>query len=200
MKLIGLTGGIGSGKSTVAGIFKTLGIPVYESDTRAKELMNSNTELREKIEQLLGPQSYVHGEINRQWMAEKVFTDSNLLKQLNAIVHPAVKVNATLWANSIENASSPYVIKESAILFEENLTAELDAIILVVAPSSIRIERVMKRDGMARDQVEDRIHHQWVDEKKIPLADYIIYNDGQRSLLDQVMDIDRLIRIMKANY
>jgi len=195
MKLIGLTGGIGSGKSTVADIFKTLGIPVYESDSMAKDLMNSNAELRKNIIQLLGPQAYVNDEINRKWIADKVFNDKNLLQQLNSIVHPAVKADALHWANSGDRLTAPYVIKESAILFEENLTADLDAIILVVAPSEIRIERVMARDRITRNLVEERMQHQWTDEMKIPLSDYVIHNDGQRAVIEQVMDIDQMIRL-----
>jgi len=194
MKIFGLTGGIGSGKSTVAEIFHTLGIPVYESDARAKQLMNSNASLKREIAQLLGPESYLDGEVNRKWVAEKVFVDKNLLGQLNAIVHPAVKADAIQWANSNELASSPYVIKESAILFEENLVDELEGIIMVVASVSVRIERVMKRDGISKEKVEERIQHQWADEKKIPLSDFVIYNDGQRSLIEQVTDIDKMIR------
>jgi dephospho-CoA kinase len=194
MKIIGLTGGIGSGKSTVADIFITLGIPVYESDTRAKLLMNTNEELKDKIKKLLGPPSYTNSEINRSWIAEKVFVDKDLLAQLNAIVHPAVKEDAITWANDPAIASAPYVIKESAILFEEDLTDELNALILVVAPAEIRIHRVMERDGNTRQQVEERMQYQWDDERKIPFADFVIFNDGERGLIEQVMDIDQMIR------
>jgi len=199
MKIIGLTGGIGSGKSTVADLFRTLSIPVYESDARAKNLMNTNAELRNKIEKLLGPQSYINGEINRPWIAEQVFGNKELLHQLNSIVHPAVQADAITWANSPELVNSPYVIKESAILFEENLAEQLDGIILVVAPVTIRIERVMARDGMTKDQVEERIQHQWTDEMKIPLSDYVVYNDGERSIIEQVIEIDRMIRATIEN-
>ena len=199
MKIIGLTGGIGSGKSTVADLFQTLSIPIYESDSRAKTLMNTNAELRKKIEMLLGSQAYVNGEINRPWIAEQVFGNKDLLQQLNSIVHPAVQTDALTWANAPEQAKSPYVIKESAILFEENLAEHLDGIILVVAPASIRIERVMKRDGLTKTQIEERIQHQWTDEKKIPLSDYVVYNDGERSIIEQVIDIDRMIRTTTKN-
>ncbi|HZV43549.1 MAG TPA: dephospho-CoA kinase [Saprospiraceae bacterium] len=199
MKIIGLTGGIGSGKSTVADLFRTLSIPVYESDARAKNLMNTNAELRNKIEKLLGPQSYINGEINRPWIAEKVFGNKDLLQQLNSIVHPAVRTDAVTWANAPEQANHAYVIKESAILFEENSAEQLDGIILVVAPIAIRIERVMKRDGISKDQVDERIQHQWTDEMKIPLSDYVVYNDGERSIIEQVIDIDRMIRATIEN-
>jgi dephospho-CoA kinase len=196
MKIIGLTGGIGSGKSTVADIFLTLGIPVYESDAMAKLLMNTNEDLKDNIRQLLGPQSYSNGEINRGWIAEKVFADKHLLQQLNAIVHPAVKNDAITWANDPANVKAPYVIKESAILFEEDLTEELEAIILVVAPAEIRIQRVMERDHITHQQIEERMQHQWTDEKKIPLSDFVIFNDGERSLIEQVRDIDLMIRAL----
>ncbi len=195
MKLIGLTGGIGSGKSTVASIFKTLGIPVYESDARARILMNTDIGLKEKIIALLGPHSYVQGELNRSWMAEKVFSNTSLLKQLNALVHPVVKSDALQWATSSAFSAKPYVLKESAILFEENLSADLDAIILVVAPESVRIKRVMERDHWTAEQIRERIQYQWTDDKKIPLADFVIFNDGERSLIEQCTDIDRMIRI-----
>ncbi|HEX5111919.1 MAG TPA: dephospho-CoA kinase [Saprospiraceae bacterium] len=196
MKIIGLTGGIGSGKSTVAAIFSTIGIPVYESDARAKALMNEDPDLKTKIKALLGSDAYKNGEINRAWIAERVFADKNLLEQLNAIVHPAVKKDAIAFAHEKANEAAPYIIKESAILLEENLTEELDAIILVVAPLGTRIERVMKRDGASREQIEERIRNQWTDDIKIPLADYVIFNDGERSLLEQVMDIDQMIKLM----
>jgi len=195
VKIIGLTGGIGSGKSTIASIFSTIGIPVYESDERAKALMNEDPDLKTKITSLLGSDAYTNGEINRSWIAERVFADKNLLDQLNAIVHPAVKKDAIAFANDKANEAAPYIIKESAILLEENLTAELDAIILVVAPLEIRIDRVMKRDGISREQIEKRIQNQWTDDIKIPLADYVIFNDGERSLLEQVMDIDQMIKL-----
>jgi len=196
MKIIGLTGGIGSGKSTVADIFLTLGIPVYESDAMAKLLMNTNEVLKDNIRQLLGPQSYSNGEINRAWIAEKVFADKHLLQQLNAIVHPTVKQDAITWAHDPAKAKAPYVIKESAILFEEDLTEELEAIILVVAPAEIRIQRVMERDHITRQQIEERMQHQWTDEKKIPLSDFVIFNDGERSLIEQARDIDLMIRAL----
>ena len=157
--------------------------------------MNEDPELKIKITALLGSDAYKNGEINRPWIAERVFADKNLLDQLNAIVHPAVKKDAIAFANDKVNETASYIIKESAILLEENLTEELDAIILVVAPSEIRIERVMKRDGASREQIEERIQNQWTDDKKIPLADYVIYNDGERSLLEQVMDIDQMIKL-----
>lgn len=194
MKLIGLTGGIGSGKSTVAGLFRTLGIPVYESDSRAKFLMNNDPGLRQQIVALLGSESYTsQHEINRAWIASKVFNNPPLLSQLNGIVHPAVFQDLVDWIALDTQQQAPYLIQESALLFEEDLAKRFRAIILVVAPAEARIDRVMKRDGITRDAVLRRIENQWPDDRKIPLSDFIIYNDGERALIEQVMDIDKMI-------
>jgi dephospho-CoA kinase len=194
MKLIGLTGGIGSGKSTVAEIFGTLGVPVYNSDQQAKHLMNTNEKMRKEIIQLFGNEAYTAGVINRGYLASRVFSDPALLASLNAIVHPAVFEDLGIWSQNESQSSAPYLIQESAILFEENLTARFPAIILVVANAEIRIARVMSRDNVPREKVEERMKHQWPDERKIPLSDFVIYNDGDQSLLHQVMDIDKIIR------
>lgn len=194
MKLIGLTGGIGSGKSTVAGLFSTLGIPVYESDSRAKFLMNNDPGLRQEIVALLGSESYTSpNEINRSWIASKVFNNPPLLSQLNGIVHPAVFQDLVDWIAMDTQQQAPYLIQESALLFEEDLAKRFRASILVVAPVDLRIDRVMKRDGIAREEVLRRIENQWPDDRKIPLSDFIIYNDGNRSLIEQVMDINKMI-------
>jgi dephospho-CoA kinase len=197
MKLIGLTGGIGSGKSTVADMFKTLGIPVYDSDFRAKMLMHLDEDLKKKISALLGPEAYDDNhELNRTWIASQVFSSPTLLQHLNAIVHPAVHEDLKKWAAEEPQLSAPYLIQESAILFEEELTQRLKAVILVVAPEDVRIDRVVRRDNIPPEQVLQRMKNQWPDEDKIPLSDFIIYNDGTRSLIEQVMDIDRMIRLL----
>lgn len=195
MNLIGLTGGIGSGKSTVADIFKTLGVPVYDSDQRAKYLMNFNEDLKKRIIALLGAEAYSKdGEINRTWIANQVFTDRNKLIQLNSIVHPAVYEDLKEWATQPQHQIAPYLIQESAILFEEDLTGRLNGIILVIASEELRIARVMERDNTTREEILKRISHQWPDEKKVPLSDYVIYNEGNKSLIAQVQDIDTMIR------
>jgi dephospho-CoA kinase len=194
MKLIGLTGGIGSGKSTVAGLFRTLGIPVYESDQRAKALMQTNHQVKNEIIALFGPEAYdAEMILNRAWIASKAFTNPTLLKQLNDIVHPAVFQDLIDWTGEETQRNAPYLIQESALLFEEQLAKRFSAIILVVAPEEIRIERVMKRDGVTKEDVQKRINNQLPDIKKIPGSDYVIYNDGVRSLIEQVMDIHRMI-------
>lgn len=198
MRLIGLTGGIGSGKSTVAGLFRTLGIPVYESDIRAKYLMHHDNEVKEQIIRLFGNEAYTYDqELNRSWVASRVFTDPSVLKQLNAIVHPAVFEDLKIWSSEEPQQAAPYLLQESAILFEENLISRLQAVILVVASEDTRIKRVMKRDDLAEEQIRDRMKFQWPDEKKIPLSDFIIYNDSERSLIAQVMDIDQMIKNMR---
>lgn len=195
MKLIGLTGGIGSGKSTVASIFMTLGIPVYVADKAGKELMQHDPGVKAQILELLGPGAYSdEGNLNSQWIASRVFPNPALLDQLNAIVHPAVAHDVAQWITLPENSHAPYLIKESALLFEEDLTSNLDAVILIVASEAERIQRVMERDHVTQEQVVQRMKNQWPDEKKIPLADYVIYNDSGRSLIEQVMDIDAMIR------
>ncbi len=194
MKLIGLTGGIGSGKSTVAGLFHTLGIPVYESDQRAKALMQTNAPLRDEIIALFGPEAYdADMMLNRAWIASKAFTNPTLLHQLNEIVHPAVFQDLIDWTDAETQRNAPYLIQESALLFEEQLEQRFSAIILVVAPEEIRIERVVNRDSVTREDVLKRINNQLSDIKKIPASDFVIYNDGIRSLIDQVMDIHRMI-------
>ncbi len=195
MILIGLTGGIGSGKSKVADVFRTLGIPVFESDTIAKSIMETDQLVRNKIIEVLGPQAYTASDqLDRKWIASQVFSDEHKLEQLNAVVHPAVHSALLAWSKEETQRSAPYLIQESAILFEENLTDRFKAIILVVADEEIRISRVMERDNAAREKVMKRIQHQWSDKKKITLSDYIIFNDAERSLITQVTDIDKMIR------
>ena len=193
MRLIGLTGGIGSGKSLVSGMFVTLGIPVYESDSRAKSIMITPP-VRSKIISLLGPEAYKDNALNTSWIAAEVFADERKLEQLNAIVHPAVYKDLMNWAAEEQQAQSPYLLQESAILFEENLTARFEAIIMVAADQEERISRVIARDGVTRESVLKRMAHQWNDEKKIPLSDFVIFNDAGRSLITQVMDIDKMLR------
>jgi len=192
MLKIGITGGIGVGKSTVSQLFKALGVPVYNSDERAKWLMNHDHDLKVKIKKLLGDNAYKNNEeVNREVIATKVFNDEALLNQLNELVHPAVKKDYLDWSTSILN--NKYSLKESALLFETGMYKELDKNILVVAPLHLRIERVMKRDGISQVLVEQRIKNQLPEEEKIPLADFIIYNDESTSLIEQVLTIHQEI-------
>jgi dephospho-CoA kinase len=173
MKIIGLTGGIGSGKTTVAKLFMELGVPVYNSDWHAKKLMENSTEIRKTIIDLLGKESYEEGRLNKKYIADKVFSNKELLQKLNAIVHPAVRKDFMGW---MEKKKSPYVIQEAAILFENNSYRNFDKIILVKAPKEVRIDRIRERDHSAKDEILARMKNQWEDSKKIPLSDFIIEN------------------------
>ena len=170
---VGLTGGIGSGKSTVAGFFRELGVPVYNSDSRARELMEENDQLRRAISGLLGPEAFLGPALNRQYIASRVFKDKTLLGRLNELVHPLVKKDFITWA---ERQKTPYVLQEAAILFENGAYKAFDAMILVTAPKETRIQRVMERDSVSRESVTERMKNQWETSRKIPLADYVIEN------------------------
>jgi len=173
MICVGLTGGIGSGKSTVASYFTALGIPVYDSDTRAKALMQNDPSLRDQITQLLGPKAYNKEGLDRRWIASRVFSDPDLLKALNKRVHPAVRTDFDRWRTE---QKAPYVLQEAAILMENGAYQYLDYTILVIAPQKARIERVVARDQVAPTQVQERMKQQWADADKIPLADFVIEN------------------------
>ncbi|UCE68928.1 MAG: dephospho-CoA kinase [Flavobacteriaceae bacterium] len=173
MMRVGLTGGIGSGKSTVAGFFQELGVPVYNSDSRARELMEENDQLRKAVSGLLGPEAYLGPALNRQHIASKVFKDKTLLGRLNVLVHPVVRKDFLAWA---EQQKAPYILQEAAILFENGAYRAFDAMILVTAPEETRIQRVMERDSVSRESVAERLKNQWETSRKIPLADYVIEN------------------------
>ncbi|MFA7448602.1 MAG: dephospho-CoA kinase [Weeksellaceae bacterium] len=174
MKIIGLTGGIGSGKTTVGKWFAENGIPVYDSDTEAKLLIKENDELRLKISSLLGDEAYEDGVYNRKFVAAQVFANPKLLEKLNEIVHPAVFEHFHNW---VKNQKSEFIIKEAAILFESGSYKDCDLIISVVAKEELRVERVVKRDGLNPKQVQDRIRTQWTDELRMEHSDFVINND-----------------------
>ena len=189
MYKVGITGGIGSGKSTIARIFESIGIPVYYADKEAKRLMNKNPSLKQDIKLLLSNEAYhKNGRLNRKYIAERVFKDKALLAQLNNLVHPAVRYDFESWAERQENS---YVLKESALIFEIKGQSYFDATILVIADKETRIERIIKRDKSNRKAVIDRMNNQLSDEIKIPLADHIVSNNGVNSLIEQVLKIHR---------
>ena len=173
MKIIGLTGGIGSGKTTVAMLFRELGIPVYIADDEAKGLMNTSTEIRKKLIELLGDRAYLSDGVNRKYVSDIVFKNPEVLSKVNAIVHPEVSKHFKDW---LKNQTAHYCIKEAAILFESGAYKDCDLTILVTAPLEERIARVMKRDTVTKEDIMLRIKHQWSDEKKAELADIIIDN------------------------
>jgi dephospho-CoA kinase len=173
MMIVGLTGGIGSGKSTVAAMFQKLDVPVYNSDDRAKYLMNTSIEIKEKLIALLSDEAYENGKLNRPFIAKKVFNDTELLAKLNGIVHPVVRQDFTVWT---KEQDSCYVIQETALLFENNSQNLYDRIIVVTAPKELRITRVLKRDNSTREQVISRINNQLDDNIKIKSSNFVINN------------------------
>lgn len=182
---IGITGGIGSGKTTVCKVFQVIGIPVFNADEEARRLMQENKTLVEKIKTLFGKDAYEEERLNRAKIASMVFKNPELLQELNALVHPAVGKEFARWAASQEN--QPYIIKEAAILYESNAHRGLDFVIAVSAPEKLRIERIMQRDGVSEEQVRQRMKNQWPERKKVQLADFVIVNDDKKMILPQVM-------------
>ena len=198
MLKIGLTGGIGSGKSTVARIFEVLGIPVYYADDRAKQLMVSDPDLIAGIKGLFGSKAYLpDGTLNRALIAERAFSEPSLLKKLEALVHPAVFTDGDRWHDAHQDV--PYTIKEAALLFESGGYKKLDKVIVVTAPEEMRIQRVVHRDGTTREAVLARIRQQMPQEEKVRLADFVIVNDGNHSLIQQVGHIHRQLLQLSQN-
>ena len=189
-KIIGLTGGIGSGKSTVAFMFKKLGVPIYSSDVEANILMENSKEIQNSLIQLLGRKAYLYGRLNRAFVASKVFNDTNLLSKLNAIVHPAVKTHFESW---LSKQKSVYVIKEVAILFEMNSQNNFDYIISVVAPLKDRVQRVVQRDGKSESDVYSIIRNQLPDADKIKFSDFIIHNNLIATTESEVLILHKII-------
>jgi dephospho-CoA kinase len=188
MKKLGLTGGIGSGKTTVAKVFNQLGVPVFNADTEARNIVNQDENVKAGIIALFGAEVYDDaGHLRRKAVAELVFSNQELLLQLNQLVHPAVGQRYKKWVNT--HKDKPYTLKEAAILFESGSNKELDQVIVVTAPKEMRIERVMQRDSVSREAVLDRMANQMDEEERLKRADYIIYNDGSQPLIHQVMDL-----------
>lgn len=180
---IGLTGGIGSGKSTVAKVLESMGYPVFYSDIAAKELMNSDRRLQIDIMDYFGEEAYLNGELNRSYLAEKIFSNPQDKEVLNQLIHPRVREKFTEFTL---NSDSKLVFNEAAILFETGAYVNFDKTILVTAPKETRIERVTKRDNSTREEVQRRMENQWSDDRKIPLADYVINNGNTDSVLEQI--------------
>ncbi|MEM8528377.1 MAG: dephospho-CoA kinase [Bacteroidota bacterium] len=193
---IGITGGIGSGKTTVCKIFETLGIPIYYADDRAKQLMTESEELKAQIVEHFGVATYNEaGKINRAHLANIVFNNPDKLLLLNSLVHPAVHQDAEEWHHAQKNA--PYTIKEAALLFESGSFRQLDKIICVYAPESARLQRVMQRDDVKEAQVLARMNKQLSDFDKIQLSDFVITNNQQQFLIQQVLKIHQTLLTWK---
>jgi dephospho-CoA kinase len=186
MLRIGLTGGIGSGKTTVAQIFNVLGIPVYSSDDAAKRLMNEDEDLKKKIIESFGKESYQNGELNRKYVANEAFSDPKKIKLLNSMVHPATIKDASAW---MEKQNAPYVIKEAALIFESGSDQFLDYVIGVKSPLNLRIERTMKRNNVTAEEVASRMKLQMDEVEKMNRCDFIIVNDEKEMLIPQVLSL-----------
>ncbi len=188
MKLIGLTGGIGSGKSLVSSVFYKLGIPIYNADYEAKKLSNSDCIIKNELTKLFGKSIYTNkNEINKKLLSSIIFNDKDALNKVNSIIHPIVRQHFINWTNNYKNKK--YIIKEAAIMFESGAYKDMDSIITISAPIDIRIKRVIKRDNVERKQVENRIKNQMNEEERIKKSDYIIYNDEKKLLLAQILKI-----------
>jgi dephospho-CoA kinase len=187
---VGLTGGIGSGKSTIAAIFETLGIPVSYADPEAKRLMNEDAGLREAIIRNFGAGAYTDGKLNRKYLAEIVFSDPEKLSLLNSLVHPVTIREGDRWMQELGDRF-PYAIREAALIFETRTVGHLDFVIGVSAPEELRIRRTMLRDHVAREEVLRRMRNQIDEEIKMHLCDAVIVNDDRSAVIPQVLDIHR---------
>jgi dephospho-CoA kinase len=189
-KVVGLTGGIGSGKTTVANYFKELGVPIYIADVEAKALMNRSKVIKRKLIQIFGEDTYENNNLNKAFIAGKIFNDKSLLEQMNSIVHPKVASHFKRW---LKKQAAPYVIKEAAIIFENGSYKSLDLTITVVAPENIRIKRVIERDNSTAEKVEAIIKNQWSDAEKVKLSDFVIENISLEDTKLQVKKIHQEI-------
>ena len=186
MLKIGLTGGMGSGKTIVSRIFSVLGVPVFYSDDAAKTVMNEDVELKKKIISLFGAEAYTEDQLNRKYISSIVFNDPFKLEQLNALVHPVTIAAADKW---MQQQTTPYVVKEAALMFEAGAAAHLDYVIGVFAPQAMRVQRAMQRDGITREEALARINNQVDDNIKMKLCDFVIVNNEQQSVLSQVLNL-----------
>ncbi len=187
MLKIGITGGIGAGKSTVAGIFKVLGVPVFDADATAKNILNTDSVLREQIAATFGSETYKNGLLDRKYLATLVFNNPNQLAKLNALVHPATIEAANIWAKHWEEQGCPYILKEAALLFEAGTNVGLDFIIGVTAPVEMRIARVMERDHVTREEVLKRMQHQLDDTEKMKRCNFVIDNNEASLVIPEVL-------------
>ena len=196
MLKIGITGGIGSGKSTVARVFEILGIPVYYADDAAKRLMQEDPELKKQIITLFGETAFIEGKLNRPWISEQVFGNPEKVNALNAVVHPATIRDAHDW---MSRQHTPYTLKEAALIFESGSEKELDYVIGVDAPLELRIQRVIERDHTTRDAILQRMKNQLDETAKMKRCDFIIHNDGNQMVIPQVIALhQQLVELSKS--
>jgi dephospho-CoA kinase len=190
MLKVGITGGIGSGKSTVAAIFEILGMPVFYADSAAKQMMNTDPNIIQGIEYLFGESSYINGMYNRDYVASVVFKDADKLKALNELVHPITIAAAENW---MQKQTTPYCLKEAALIFESHAEKKLDLIIGVYASPEVRIKRIVQRDQLNEEQVISRMSKQMNEDDKMRLCDYVIINDESQLLIPQVIAIHEIL-------
>ena len=187
---VGITGGIGSGKTTVAKVFEVLGVPVYYADEAAKRLMNEDEILKGEIQHHFGKECYLEGKLNKKYLSELVFTNDKKLALLNSIVHPATIADAQKW---MQQQTTPYAVKEAALIFESGSQQELDYVIGVFTPIPMRIQRVIKRDQLSREEIKARMDKQMDESIKMRLCDFVITNDEQQMVIPQVIQIHNTI-------
>jgi dephospho-CoA kinase len=195
---IGITGGIGSGKSTVCSVFKSLEIPVYHADERAKYLAATNREIHQQIVKVFGQEAYNPSGYNKKYIASIVFNDGKLLKKLNDIIHPYVSEDFKNWAGQYHEA--PYIIEEAAILFESGSNKIMNYVIFVDSPLELRLERVIARDKTSREGILKRINQQWPADKIRQLADWVVNNNNKQLILPQILEMHyQLIKLAFTN-
>ncbi len=196
MLQVGITGGIGSGKSTITRVFEVLGIPVLNSDILAKHLMQHDPELRRSVMALLGPEAYQNGQLNRKWIASLVFSNPQFLDGLNAIVHPATIAYSKQWA---QQQVAPYILKEAALLFESGSYKELDKVIGVSSPLQLRLQRAAQRDQVSEAEIQRRMARQMDEDEKMQRCNFIIKNDESESVIKQVLQLhQQLLQLAQA--
>ena len=196
MLKIGLTGGLGSGKSTVAKIFEVLGIPVYYADLEAKRIMNTDQQLKSEIIKHFGENAYVNDQLNRPYLSSIVFENKEKLSLLNSLVHPAAIRDSKEW---ISKQTTPYAIKEAALIFESGSQEYLDYVIGVSAPAHLRIQRAMQRDNLTRGQVQQRMSKQIEEVIKMHLCDFIIFNDEVKPVIPQVLELHKKLTALSKS-
>ncbi|MCR9172233.1 MAG: dephospho-CoA kinase [bacterium] len=193
MLKVGITGGIGSGKSMVGKILESMGYPVFYSDDQAKKLSDTHPDIRRELTDVFGEEVYLDGALNRPYLATKIFGDEVLRQRVNEIIHPRVR---QAFDDFCSNQNSPFVFNEAAILIETGASKNFDAIVLVTAPENVRVQRVQQRDQTDAESIRQRIQKQWSDEQKRPHSDYEIINDGEKPLLSQ---IEKLLESLLSN-
>jgi dephospho-CoA kinase len=195
MSKVGVTGGIGSGKTLICNVFSKLGIPVFNADNEAKIILNTDKDVISTIKELFGNDIYINNSIDRKKLAEIIFNNEEALTKINSLVHPKVRLAFKKWCLQFSNL--PYVIQEAAILFESEAYKELDYTITVHASEATRVKRVMQRDGVIEEKIKERIKNQMSDEERLKLADYVINNDEDTMVLPQILDIHQ--KLIKRN-